>query len=80
MLREYERTSTAVADAFMRPLADAYLTQMDDGLQDQGFGGNLYLMLSGGGSASVASARQHPIRLVESGPAAGTLAAACTEN
>jgi len=75
VIREYERTSTAVADAYVRPLTDAYLTQMADGLAAQGFAGNLYLMLSGGGSASVESARRHPIRLVESGPAAGALAA-----
>lgn len=75
VIREYERTSTAVADAFVRPLTSAYLTQMADGLAAQGFGGNLYLMLSGGGSASVESARRHPVRLVESGPAAGALAA-----
>jgi N-methylhydantoinase A len=75
VIREYERTSTAVADAYVRPLTSAYLSQMADGLAAQGFGGNLYLMLSGGGSASVESARRHPIRLVESGPAAGALAA-----
>jgi 5-oxoprolinase (ATP-hydrolysing) len=75
VIREYERTSTAVADAFIRPLANAYLTQMVEGLERRGFAGRFYLMLSGGGSASVASARQYPIRLVESGPAAGALAA-----
>ncbi|HEY2794926.1 MAG TPA: hydantoinase/oxoprolinase family protein, partial [Micromonosporaceae bacterium] len=75
LIREYERTSTAVADAYVRPLADAYLRRMVDGLADQGFRGNLYLMLSGGGSASVETARRHPIRLLESGPAAGALAA-----
>lgn len=75
VIREYERTSTAVADAFIRPLVNAYLTRMEEGLARRGFGGRFYLMLSGGGSASVASARQYPIRLVESGPAAGALAA-----
>ena len=75
VIGEYERTSTAVADAFVRPLAGAYLTEMEEGLARRGFTGRFYLMLSGGGSASVTSARQHPIRLVESGPAAGALAA-----
>lgn len=75
VIREYERTSTAVADACIKPLANAYLTEMVDGLERRGFTGRFYLMLSGGGSASVASARQYPIRLVESGPAAGALAA-----
>jgi 5-oxoprolinase (ATP-hydrolysing)/N-methylhydantoinase A len=75
VIREYERTSTAVADAFVRPLADAYLTEMVEGLEQRGFEGRFYLMLSGGGSASVSAARQYPIRLAESGPAAGALAA-----
>jgi 5-oxoprolinase (ATP-hydrolysing)/N-methylhydantoinase A len=75
VMREYERTSTAVADAFVRPLADAYLSRMEAGLAALGFRGRFYLMLSGGGSASVSSAREHVIRLVESGPAAGALAA-----
>jgi N-methylhydantoinase A/oxoprolinase/acetone carboxylase beta subunit len=75
VIREYERTSTAVADAFVRPLANAYLTEMVEGLEQRGFTGRFYLMLSGGGSASLASARQYPIRLAESGPAAGALAA-----
>lgn len=75
VIREYERTSTAVADAYIRPLANAYLTKMEEGLNERGFTGRFYLMLSGGGSAAVATAREHPIRLVESGPAAGALAA-----
>jgi N-methylhydantoinase A/oxoprolinase/acetone carboxylase beta subunit len=75
VIREYERTSTAVADAYVRPLTDAYLTRMAEGLANLGFAGNLYLMLSAGGSASVETARRHPIRLLESGPAAGALAA-----
>jgi N-methylhydantoinase A/oxoprolinase/acetone carboxylase beta subunit len=75
IIREYERTSTAVADAYVRPLTSAYLTQMQEGLADLGFTGSLLLMLSGGGSASIESARQNPIRMVESGPAAGALAA-----
>lgn len=76
VIREYERTSTAVADAYVRPLAQAYLTRMEEGLNDLGFNGNFFLMLSGGGTASVSSARQYPVRLVESGPAGGAQAAA----
>lgn len=76
VIREYERTSTAVADAYIRPLAQEYLARMDQGLTDLGFRGNFFLMLSGGGTASVASAREYPIRLVESGPAGGAQAAA----
>lgn len=76
IIGEYERTSTTVADAYVRPLVDAYLARMEKGLGDMGFAGLFYLMLSQGGFGSVASARRHPIRLVESGPAAGALAAA----
>jgi 5-oxoprolinase (ATP-hydrolysing)/N-methylhydantoinase A len=75
VFREYERTSTAVADAYVRPLAHAYIQRMEDGLRALDYKGHFYLMLSGGGSASAATARKHPIRLVESGPAAGALAA-----
>jgi N-methylhydantoinase A len=75
VIREYDRTSTAVADAFIRPLAEAYLAKISTGLQSRGFDGRFYVMLSGGGSASVAAACETPIRLVESGPAAGAQAA-----
>ena len=76
VIGEYERTSTTVADAYVRPLVLEYLTRMENGLRDMGFAGRFFLMLSQGGFGSVASARQQPIRLVESGPAAGALAAA----
>ncbi|HET7276034.1 MAG TPA: hydantoinase/oxoprolinase family protein [Longimicrobiaceae bacterium] len=75
IIGEYERTSTTVADAYVRPITDTYLTRMAEGLKDRGFSGHLLLMLSGGGAASVDSARKHPVRMVESGPAAGALAA-----
>ena len=76
VIGEYERTSTTVADAYVRPLVQEYLTRMEKGLGDMGFAGRFFLMLSQGGFGSVASARRQPIRLVESGPAAGALAAA----
>ena len=76
VIGEYERTSTTVADAYVRPLVLEYLTRMEKGLGAMGFVGRLFLMLSQGGFGSVSSARQQPIRLVESGPAAGALAAA----
>ena len=53
-----------------------YLKTMEDQLARSGFGGNFYLMLSSGSSALASAARAQPIRLVESGPAAGALAAA----
>ena len=75
-IREYERTSTTVANAYVLPLMSRYLKTMGDQLADAGFGGNFYLMLSSGSSALASAARSQPIRLVESGPAAGALAAA----
>ncbi len=75
-IREYERTSTTVANAYTLPLMSRYLKTLADALLDQGFGGNFYLMLSSGSTALAAAARSQPIRLVESGPAAGALAAA----
>ena len=75
-IREYERTSTTVANAYTLPLMSRYLKTLDDQLADAGFGGNLFLMLSSGSSALAGTARSQPIRLVESGPAAGALAAA----
>ncbi len=75
-IREYERTSTTVANAYTLPLMSRYLKTLDDQLAESGFRGNFYLMLSSGSSAVASAARSQPIRLVESGPAAGALAAA----
>lgn len=75
-IREYERTSTTVANAYTLPLMARYLKTLDHRLSAAGFGGNFYLMLSSGSSALASAARSQPIRLVESGPAAGALAAA----
>ena len=75
-IREYERTSTTVANVYTRPLVESYLTSLEDRLRRLGFGGSLYIMLSNGGTASVETARRFPVRLLESGPAAGALAAA----
>lgn len=71
---EWERASTTAADAYVRPLVDAYLARLADGLAAQGFGGRLSLLLSHGGAATPDLARRYPIRLLESGPAAGALA------
>jgi len=74
-IREYERTSTTVANAYVLPLVDRYLRRMEASLHDEGFTGRLLLMLSSGTLASVAVARAFPVRLLESGPAAGALIA-----
>ena len=75
-IREYERTSTTAANAYVLPLMSRYLETLDDRLSDAGFAGNFYLMLSSGSTALASAARSQPIRLVESGPAAGVMAAA----
>ena len=75
-IREYERTSTTIANVYVRPLVERYLRVLEERLARLGFGGSLYIMLSNGGTASVETAREFPIRLLESGPAAGALAAA----
>jgi N-methylhydantoinase A len=75
-IREYERTSTTVANVYARPLVEGYLLSLEDRLRRLGFGGSLYIMLSNGGTASVETACRFPVRLLESGPAAGALAAA----
>jgi N-methylhydantoinase A len=70
-IREYERFSTAVANAYIQPLASRYLLKLADVL-----GIPLFVMLSDGGITTARWAAEHPIALVESGPAAGAMAAA----
>jgi N-methylhydantoinase A len=71
--REYERTSTTVASAYVKPLVDGYLTSLSNSLREIGIIPNLSIMQSNGGLVSPEVARHHPIRIVESGPAAGVL-------
>jgi N-methylhydantoinase A len=75
-IREYERTSTTVANVYVAPLMARYLEDLERRLQEIGIPGTLFIMLSSGGIALPPDARRVPIRLVESGPAAGALAAA----
>ncbi len=74
-IREFERTSTACANAYVQPLMQNYLDRLDRNLRELGHSGTLYVMLSGGGITTVRSAQDFPIRLIESGPAAGAMAA-----
>jgi N-methylhydantoinase A len=71
-IREYERTSTTIANVYVRPLVERYLRGLEERLKRLGFDGSLYIMLSNGGTASVETASIFPIRLLESGPAAGS--------
>jgi N-methylhydantoinase A len=70
-VREYERFSTAIANAYVAPIADRYLIELARSL-----GVPLFIMLSDGGIATARAAAEQPIALVESGPAAGTMGAA----
>src|SRR4051812_2513704 len=72
-IREYERTSTAVANAYVQPLMDGYLARMDEALRVEQFRGAIYMVTSGGGLTSIDTARKFPVRLVESGPAGGAI-------
>jgi N-methylhydantoinase A len=75
-IREYERTSTTSANVYVMPLMARYLDDLERKLQALGVPGRLYVMMSAGGIATPDTAKRVPIRLVESGPAAGALAAA----
>lgn len=75
-IREYERWSTTAANAYVQPLMSRYLGRLSDELVEMGFDCPLRLMTSGGGLASLETARRFPIRLVESGPAGGAILAA----
>ncbi len=74
-IREYERMSTTVANAYVQPLTERYLQRIKEDLRAGGFQHDLYLMLSSGGITTVDTAARFPVRLTESGPAAGALAA-----
>ena len=75
-IREYERWSTAVANAYVQPVMDRYLGRLDKALRERGFTCPLYMITSGGGLTALETARKFPIRLVESGPAGGAILAA----
>jgi N-methylhydantoinase A len=74
-IREYERTSTVVANAYVLPMMERYLARMQDGLWRIGVACPLLLMMSSGGICTVETARRFPVRLVESGPAGGAILA-----
>ena len=75
-IREYERWSTAAANAYVQPLVAGYLGRLEDGLRALGVRCPLHLMTSGGGLARTDTGRRLPVRLVESGPAGGAILAA----
>jgi N-methylhydantoinase A len=75
-MREYERLSTACANAYVQPMMGRYLVNLETLLHEEGFVCPLFLMTSGGGLTTVETAIRFPVRLVESGPAGGAIFAA----
>ena len=75
-MREYERFSTACANAYLQPLIGSYLSKLARELEQSGFRCPMLLMTSGGGITTVETAIRFPVRLVESGPAGGAIFAA----
>ena len=75
-IREFERTSTTLANVYVQELVEDYLRDLEERLLRRAFRGRLAVMLSAGGIATVETASRYPVRLLESGPAAGALAAA----
>ncbi|RAH99832.1 methylhydantoinase [Acuticoccus sediminis] len=74
--REYERTMTTAVNAYVQPLMAGYLGRFETRLAEEGFKAPVLLMTSGGGLTTIGTARQFPVRLVESGPAGGAILAA----
>ena len=74
-IREYERFTTTVINAYIKPLMSNYLNKLDYELKEKGFNCPLLLMTSGGTLTNVSSACNNPVRLVESGPAGGAILA-----
>ena len=74
-IKEYERTSTTVANAYVKPLIRAYLDRIGKQLAARGFPDQMFIMQSSGGVVSTAAAQACPIRILESGPAGGVAAA-----
>jgi N-methylhydantoinase A len=74
--REYERTVVTAFDAYIKPMVDRYLADMAGHLAEAGVGVPVQVMQSRGGLAGAATARQRPVRLFLSGPAAGALGGA----
>jgi N-methylhydantoinase A len=73
-IREYERTCTTATNAYVKPITARYLKKLSDRIESLGFEGKLFIMLSSGGITSVETAREFPVRIIESGPTAAVIA------
>jgi len=74
--REYERTSTTVVNAYLVRAVREYLLALSGHMAERGYRGRLFIMQSGGGAATAETMARFPVRMIESGPAAGALIAA----
>jgi N-methylhydantoinase A len=75
-IREFERTSTTITNVYVQARVEKYLRELQERLDRIGFTGSLFLIISSGGIVTVDTAMRFPVRLLESGPAGGALAAA----
>ena len=75
-IKEYERTSTTVINAYVMPVVRSYLSDLSSRLQTLGIDAPLRIMQSGGGVTEAGAALERPVQILESGPAAGVVAAA----
>src|SRR5205814_400901 len=75
--REYERTSTTVVNAYVMTAVRDYLRGLGAALGGRGYRGRLFVMQSSGGVATADAMERYPVRMIESGPAAGALTAVC---
>lgn len=75
-IREFERSSSVVVNAFLGPIMRMYLERLSDSLKEWGYHGEVLVSHSGGGIMSVESAQRFPVRVCQSGPAAGAMGGA----
>jgi N-methylhydantoinase A len=73
-IREYERASATVMNAYVQPITDTYLKTLENRLRTLGFAGNIDIMISSGRLTTIEGARTAPVQLLESGPAGGAMA------
>ncbi|MBS3651626.1 hydantoinase/oxoprolinase family protein [Pseudaminobacter sp. 19-2017] len=74
-MKEYERTSTTVVNAYIMPIVASYLKHLGDSLRNEGMKAPILLMQSNGGLTTAEEASEKPVNIVESGPAAGVVGA-----
>jgi len=72
-MREYERWTTTTLNAYTQPMLDRYLARIENALERMGFAGSFLIMTSSSGAVTADLARRYPVRLLESGPAAGVV-------